>query len=40
MLLVDLYKKIKFDLKADRIGPDIPFTHWKLFFQKKNAKTM
>ena len=38
MLLLDLYKKIKFDLKTDRIGPDIPFTHWKLFFQTKMLK--
>jgi acetyltransferase-like isoleucine patch superfamily enzyme len=35
MLLTDIYNKIKFDLKADRIGPDIPFTHWKLYFQKQ-----
>ncbi len=33
MFLIDFYKKIKFDLNADRIGPDIPFTHWKLFFK-------
>jgi acetyltransferase-like isoleucine patch superfamily enzyme len=38
MLAVDLYNKIKFDLKADRIGPDIPFTHWKLYFQKSMMK--
>ena len=38
MLLLDLYKKIKFDVKTDRIGPDIPFTHWKLFFQTKMLK--
>jgi acetyltransferase-like isoleucine patch superfamily enzyme len=34
MLLTDLYRKIKFDSKADRIGPDLPFTHYKLFFKK------
>ena len=33
MLLTDIYRKIKFTLNADRIGPDIPFTHWKLHFQ-------
>lgn len=35
MLLVDIYRKIKFCLNADRIGPDIPFTHWKLHFHKQ-----
>jgi acetyltransferase-like isoleucine patch superfamily enzyme len=34
MLIIDIIKKIKFDLKADRLGPDIPFTHWKLYFKK------
>jgi acetyltransferase-like isoleucine patch superfamily enzyme len=28
-------KKYKFDIKTDRIGPDIPFTHWRLYFHKK-----
>ena len=35
MLLKDIYRKIKFTLNADRIGPDIPFTHWKLHFHSK-----
>lgn len=34
MFIIDLFKKIRFDKKADRIGPDIPFTHWLLFFKK------
>ncbi|NRS90163.1 acetyltransferase-like isoleucine patch superfamily enzyme [Flavobacterium sp. 7E] len=38
MFLKDIYRKIKFDLSSDRIGPDIPFTHWKLFFSKKMLK--
>ena len=38
MILFDFYKKIKFDIKTDRIGPDIPFTHWQLYFQKKMLK--
>ncbi len=33
MLLRDLNQKIKFDKNADRIGPDIPFTHWLLYFK-------
>lgn len=28
-----LFNKIKFDLKADRIGPDLPITHWRLYFK-------
>jgi len=27
------YRKVKFDISADRLGPDCPFTHWKLFFK-------
>lgn len=33
MLLFDIYKKYKFCKQADRIGPDIPFTHWRLHFK-------
>ncbi len=33
-MLSQLIKKYKFDFGADRIGPDMPFTHWKLYFQK------
>jgi acetyltransferase-like isoleucine patch superfamily enzyme len=33
-MIIDIYKKYKFDKNANRIGPDIPFTHWKLFFRK------
>lgn len=35
MLINDIIKKIKYDFGADRIGPDIPFTHWKLFYQNQ-----
>ena len=34
-MLIQLIKKIKFDYISDRIGPDLPFTHWKLYFNKK-----
>ena len=37
-MLIDIVKKIKYDLSCDRIGPDIPFTHWKLFFSIKMEK--
>lgn len=33
--MISILNKIKYDLNADRIGPDIPFTHWRLFFTKK-----
>lgn len=32
--MISIIKKIKYDLNADRIGPDIPFTHWRLYFSK------
>ncbi|MGL2988127.1 acyltransferase [Flavobacterium sp. RSSA_27] len=35
MLIIDLIKKIKYNLTADRIGPDHPFTHWQLYFKKE-----
>lgn len=35
MFIADLIQKIKFDRKADRLGPDIPFTHWQLYFRKR-----
>ncbi|CEK10229.1 acyltransferase [Legionella hackeliae] len=31
-MLVDFFKKIRFWLTADRIGPDIPINHWMLHF--------
>ncbi|PST87803.1 acyltransferase [Photobacterium iliopiscarium] len=27
-----VFKKYKFDINSDRLGPDLPFTHWKLHF--------
>jgi acetyltransferase-like isoleucine patch superfamily enzyme len=35
MLIIDIIKKIKYNRNADRIGPDLPFTHWKLFYSKQ-----
>lgn len=35
MLLIELFKKIKYNKEADRIGPDMPFTHWRLYYKKK-----
>jgi len=38
MFISELLKKRKFDLTADRIGPDIPFTHWRLYFKSTMQK--
>lgn len=35
---MELIKKILFDIQADRVGPDIPFTHWRLHFKSKMRK--
>ncbi|NQX55246.1 acyltransferase [Pedobacter panaciterrae] len=32
MLITEIYQKIRFCFKADRIGPDVPFTHWMLHY--------
>ncbi|MCW8310897.1 acyltransferase [Sphingobacterium sp. InxBP1] len=32
MLINEIIRKYRFCLKADRIGPDVPFTHWQLHF--------
>ena len=33
MLLKDILRKRQFDISSDRIGPDVPFTHWRLYFK-------
>lgn len=33
MMLKYIYNKIRFDNNADRIGPDLFFSHWKLYFK-------
>lgn len=38
MLIKDIYKKILFCSTADRIGPDMPFSHWKLHFKSSMIK--
>lgn len=38
MLLLDIIDKIKYNKNADRIGPDLPFTHWKLYYTKQMLK--
>lgn len=31
MLLREVYVRVKYWLTADRLGPDIPITHWRLY---------
>lgn len=35
---IQLYRKYKFDNAADRIGPDMLFTHYKLYFKKSGRQ--
>ena len=35
---MELFSRIRFWKNADRLGPDIPLTHWKLYFPKKARK--
>lgn len=36
--MIGIFKKIRFDIKSDRLGPDCPFTHWKLFLKRPMQK--
>jgi acetyltransferase-like isoleucine patch superfamily enzyme len=38
MILTELPGRIRFWRKTDRLGPDIPLTHWRLFFKKSMLK--
>ncbi|MAD74466.1 MAG: acetyltransferase [Rheinheimera sp.] len=38
MLIKEIYNKYLFCKKIDRLGPDIPFTHWKLHFKSLMIK--
>jgi acetyltransferase-like isoleucine patch superfamily enzyme len=33
VLIKEIINKIKFCQNTDRLGPDVPFTHWKLYFR-------
>jgi acetyltransferase-like isoleucine patch superfamily enzyme len=33
-MIKDLLDKRHFDISADRLGPDCPFTHWRLYFKR------
>jgi len=32
------FSKRKFDISSDRLGPDCPFTHWRLYFKPTMQK--
>ncbi|MFM5035280.1 MULTISPECIES: acyltransferase [Aeromonas] len=33
-MIQELFEKIRFDKNSDRLGPDCPFTHWRLYFKR------
>lgn len=33
-MIKSVINKKKFDVNSDRLGPDCPFTHWRLYFKK------
>ncbi len=37
-MLFEIIKRIGFWKQTDRIGPDIPFTHWRLYFKSTMTK--
>ena len=37
-MIKEIISKYKFDNSVDRIGPDFPFTHWKLYFKSSMKK--
>ena len=38
MFLKEIFNKIKFWRSTDRIGPDIIWTYWRIFFRSKMFK--
>ena len=36
--LKEFIQKYKFNIRADRIGPDMPFTYWNIFFRSRMLK--
>jgi len=32
-MIKEVIKKRSFDIKSNRLGPDCPFTHWRLYFK-------
>lgn len=38
MILIEILNRIKFWENSDRIGPDIPYSHWRLYFHSTMTK--
>ncbi len=38
MIITEILNRIKFWKNSDRIGPDIPYSHWKLYFNSTMSK--
>lgn len=38
MNLFEVYRRLQFWKTADRLGPDIPLTHWRLYFKSTMLK--
>lgn len=34
-MIIEILTKRRFDIDGDRLGPDCPFTHWRLYFRSK-----
>lgn len=37
-MIKEILSKRNFDINSDRLGPDCPFTHWKLYFKSSMKK--
>lgn len=37
-MIKEVFSKRNFDISSDRLGPDCPFTHWKLYFKLSMKK--
>ncbi len=37
-MIFEIFKKYKFDTISDRLGPDCPFTHYKLYYKSSMRK--
>ena len=38
MFIKEIYNKIVYNKTADRLGPDLPFNHWKLYYKRSMIK--
>src|SRR3989338_2314197 len=38
MFLLEIFERIRFWKNADRLGPDMPYNHWRLYFKSTMVK--